>query len=110
MGGNCEVNIKKGYPVLVNEKNTSASVKKYLKEYLGKENVIDLDKKMTAEDFAYYSQVCPGTLFRLGVGNQSKNINSPLHTATFNVDENCLKTGMETLSWLAISFLKEQHE
>jgi len=106
MGGQCEINIVKGYPVLINDKKVTRLAKKFAEEYLGKENVIDLDIRMTAEDFAYFAQARPSTLFRLGTGNNVKNINSPLHSSTFNIDEDALKIGMGIMAWLAISFLK----
>ena len=56
MGAVCEFEIKKGYPVLENDVEMTKTVRESAIEYLGKDNVIDLDLRMTAEDFAYYSQ------------------------------------------------------
>ena len=72
-------------------------------DYLGKDNVIDLDMRMTSEDFAFYSQVVPSCFYRLGTGNTSKNIKSPVHTSTFDIDEDALETGMGLMAWLAVS-------
>ena len=73
---------------------------------MGKENVVDLPIRMTAEDFAFYSQKMPACFYRLGTGNTAKGITSPVHTDTFNVDEDCLKTGMGLMSWLAFKELE----
>jgi metal-dependent amidase/aminoacylase/carboxypeptidase family protein len=62
---------------------------------------------MTAEDFAYYSQVVPGCFFRLGVRNEEQGITSGLHTASFDIDEEALKTGMATMAWSAIRYLQD---
>ncbi len=53
--------------------------------------MIDLDLRMTAEDFAYYSQITPGCFYRLGTRNEEKGIISGLHTSTFDIDEEALK-------------------
>ncbi|MCK5170467.1 MAG: amidohydrolase, partial [Bacteroidales bacterium] len=79
-GATVHINIKTGYPVLVNNENATGKVIQYAKEYLGDENVAELDIRMTAEDFAYYSQKLPATFYRLGTSSDTENIN-PLHSA-----------------------------
>ena len=59
--------------------------------------------RMTAEDFSYYSQVVPACFYRLGTGNAAKGITSPVHTPTFDVDENCLKIGAGLMAWIAVN-------
>jgi amidohydrolase len=107
MGGHCEVLIEKGYPFLVNDPELTERSRGYAQELLGKENVEELPLRMTAEDFAYYSQVVPGCFFRLGVRNEEQGITSGLHTASFDIDEEALKTGMATMAWSAIRYLQE---
>ena len=74
-------------------------------QYLGNENVEEMPARMTAEDFSYYSQLVPACFYRLGTGNISKGITSPIHTPTFDVDENCLKIGSGLMAWLAVNRL-----
>ncbi|MBL4755474.1 MAG: amidohydrolase, partial [Flavobacteriales bacterium] len=59
-GGECEVLIKKGYPCLVNDHTMTASARAAAEEFLGKDNVGELDLRMTADDFATFSQSMPG--------------------------------------------------
>ncbi len=106
MKGNCEVIINRGYPFLVNDKNLTKKAFKYAVEYLGKENVVNLDLRMTAEDFAYFAQKIPGCLYRLGIKNEAKGIVSNLHTPTFDADEKCLETGMGLMAWMAVNELR----
>ncbi|MBU8891198.1 MAG: amidohydrolase [Bacteroidales bacterium] len=105
-GAKVDINIKKGYPVLINNENTTEKSIKYAKEFLGDENVVDLDIRMTAEDFAYYSQEIPATFYRLGTsdGNDFKD---PLHSPTFNIQEKSLKTGVGTMAYISIRFLND---
>ena len=107
MGGECDVDILKGYPFLVNDEVLSNNFKKYATEFLGAENIVELDLSMTAEDFAFYSQQIPACFYRLGTRNDSRGITSNVHTSTFNVDENALKTGMGLMAWVAINQLNE---
>ena len=107
MGGNCEVEIKEGYPFLKNDEHLSNHFHEFASEYLGKENIIELDLAMTAEDFAFYSHHIPACFYRLGTGNKSKNITSNVHTSTFNIDEKALETGMGLMAWVAINELRK---
>jgi amidohydrolase len=102
MGGSCEFEIRKGYPFLTNEPELTERAKQNAIEFLGKENVLDLDIWMAAEDFSYYSHEVDACFYRLGVRNEEKGITSSVHTPTFNIDEQALETGMGLMSWLAI--------
>ena len=57
--------------------------------------------RMTAEDFAYFSQEMPACFYRLGTGNPERGITSPIHTDTFDVDEAALETGMGLMAFSA---------
>ncbi len=105
MGGECEVMIKKGYPVLINNHEVTLQAMEYSRQLLGDDNVTELDIRMTSEDFAYYSQLFPSVFYRLGITDSKGNYNSPLHSPVFDVDENALFTGMMNMAWLAVSFL-----
>src|SRR5258706_9253985 len=87
MGGKCEVEISHGYPYLENNPELTRRIKKAAEEYVGKENVLDLDVTMGSEDFAYYSHVVPASFYRLGTRNEAKGITSYVHTPTFDIDE-----------------------
>lgn len=108
MGGRCEVDISRGYPYLENNPGLTRSIKKAAEEYVGKENVEDIDITLGAEDFSYYSQVIPASFYRLGTNNPSKGITSYVHTPTFNIDEEALKISSGLMAWMAISQLNEK--
>ncbi|MCO6480541.1 MAG: amidohydrolase [Phaeodactylibacter sp.] len=105
MGGSCELDIVVGYPVLFNNEELTAKAFGYAEEYLGKENVVELPIRMTAEDFAYYSQEMPACFYRLGTGNPARGITSPIHTNTFDVDEDCLALSIGLMAWMAVQEL-----
>jgi len=105
MGGSCEFNIVRGYPPLINEEKLTGQVRRFAEDYLGKENVLDLDVWMAAEDFAYYSQAANSCFYLLGVGNKEKGITSSLHTPTFNIDENALALSTGLMVYVALKHL-----
>ncbi len=106
MGGRCEVDISRGYPFLQNNPELTQRIRKAAENYVGRENVVDLDITLGAEDFAYYSQVIPASFYRLGTSNPSRGITSYVHTPTFDIDEDALKIGPGLMAWMAINELQ----
>lgn len=104
-GCTCDINIMKGYPFLKNNPELTQTAIDNAINYMGAENVVDLDIWMAAEDFSYYSQELPACFYRLGTRNDAKNITSHVHTPTFDIDEDALPIGMGLMAWLAISEL-----
>ena len=107
MGGSCDFRIEVGYPYLENEPELTKRAKTAAIEYLGEENVVDLDVWMAAEDFAFYSHHCDACFYRLGTRNEEKNITSGVHTPTFDIDEDALSHGPGLMAWLAINELSQ---
>lgn len=105
MGGSCDFRVDVGYPYVYNDEIVTELARSAAEEYLGQENVVELDMRMTGEDFSYYTHHMPGCFYRLGVGNEQKGINSGLHTPTFNVDEKCLDVGTGMMSYIALKQL-----
>jgi len=105
MGGSCEFNIMRGYPFLINEEVLTNATRSHAEDYLGKENVLDLDIWMAAEDFAYYSQVADSCFYRLGTRNEARGITSSVHTPTFDVEEDAFKISTGLMAYLAIKQL-----
>ena len=105
MGGSCDLKIVNGYPFLVNEELLTANARASAEEYLGKENVLDLDLWMAAEDFAYFSQASDACFYRLGTGNISRGITSSVHTPTFDVDEDSLRLSTGLMTYIALKQL-----
>lgn len=106
MGGECEIDIKVGYPYLENNPELTRRARNYAVDYLGEENVVDLDIWMAAEDFAFYTKEVDACFYRLGVRNEEKGITSSVHTPTFNIDEGALKIGAGLMAWMALQELK----
>ena len=103
MGAVAELEIRRGYPCLDNDPATTARVWAAVAEYVGPENVVELDQWLAAEDFAYYSQAGPACFWRLGTRSaDGLRGTSSVHTPTFDIDETALETGAGLLAWLAV--------
>ncbi|MBL7933476.1 MAG: amidohydrolase [Bacteroidia bacterium] len=100
-----EIRIEKGYPFLVNDAAVTSISREAAEVYLGTKNVEELPLRMTAEDFAFITQKVPSCFFRLGTSGNNGEYSSGVHTATFDIEESALETGMGLMAWLAINNL-----
>ncbi|MEI6683971.1 MAG: M20 family metallopeptidase [Bacteroidota bacterium] len=107
MGATCDVRIAHGYPFLFNDPGLTGKLRSLSSEYLGQEHVQELDQRMTAEDFAYFAEKIPSCLYRLGIRNEARGISSNLHSATFDVDEQSLLSGVGLMAWVTMGLLNE---
>jgi len=101
-GATCDVEVRKGYPFLYNNEEKTETAYQAAVDYLGAENVEDLEIWPAGEDFAYYSQEVPSCFYRLGIRNEAKGITSMLHTPTFDIDESALKIGCGLMAYTAL--------
>lgn len=102
MGAKCEFWIVKGYPYLENNPKLTQNIRQHATEYVGKENIVDLDLWLAGEDFAFYSQVVDASFYRLGTRNEARGIVSGVHTPTFDIDEQALEIGPGLMAYMAV--------
>jgi amidohydrolase len=85
-------------PGMVNDTQIAALFANVAGELLGPENVLSHEApSMGAEDFADYLSMVPGCMVGLGVKEAGRTI-TPLHTATFDIDEAALLIGARLLT------------
>lgn len=104
-GAKAIVEIPKGYPSLFNDQKLTEAISGFASEYLGQNNVRELSLRMTADDFAFYSQQIPGCYYRLGTNTNNESKTASVHNAHFDIDENALVTGVGVMSYAAFSYL-----
>ena len=104
-GAKIDLDIRLGYPCLINDIELVDQFKEVASEVVGENNVEELPIRMTAEDFSYYSHHVPACFYRLGTGNREKGISRPVHTKDFDVDERCLCIGAATMAAAALRTL-----
>lgn len=106
LGVKAEVDIRKGYPVLDNNEPLTERCILAAREYLGDENVTLLEKRMTAEDFAWIAQDYPACFYRLGTAGENGAFTAGVHTSNFDINEQALITGVGLMTWLTLKELE----
>lgn len=104
-GCTAEIEIPDGYPCVVNDVKTTLKARQFATEWVGDEKVVDLEMRMTSEDFAFFTQQYPCTFYRFGVRGASNADTGGLHSANFCIDEEALITGFGGMAWLAWKFI-----
>jgi amidohydrolase len=96
LGGESELVIRESYGALINNNEAVDIVKNAIELSIGKENIIVEEfPNMGTEDFSYFSQSVKSCFFNLGCTDKNQEEKYPLHSSKFNLDENCLKIGVE---------------
>jgi hippurate hydrolase len=103
----CEgmLEIGKGYPSLVNDADAIAFARAVAEQQFGAANVLDFERKMWAEDFAYYAQQVPSCFWMLGARPKGLDSMPGLHHPQFTPDEQTLVIGARMMAAVAIKFL-----
>lgn len=97
-----ELEIRKGYPAVYNNPEVTALVRSLAAEYVSEKNIGEMPLKMTAEDFAYYSQKIPATFFRAGImGNGRGKVGQ--HNPKFDMDEEVFMESAGLMAYIALS-------
>jgi metal-dependent amidase/aminoacylase/carboxypeptidase family protein len=99
-GTTAQVELKRGYPAVVNDPDLTARCRAIAVNLVGEKNVVDLPQRMTGEDFSFYQRLIPGCFYRLGTGGDDPRTRSGLHTPGFDIDEKALITGTAMLAAL----------
>lgn len=95
-GGTYKYTLTSHYPILNNDQDVTDRLWKSAVKAVGEENVkFRKERGMGGEDFAYYAQKKPCSMFRLGVTNEAIGIKPVCHNPNFDVDENCLQIGID---------------
>lgn len=105
-GCTCEIDMPDGYPCTTNDTEITEQTRSLAIEFLGEENVTEYPKRMTAEDFGFFSQQYPCCFYRFGVNND-KYLCGKLHSSTFLIDENALKTSSSLFAYIALKSLEK---
>ena len=94
-GGVGEVVIEAGYEALINTDMVVDVIIDTAIDVFGNDKLILREKpSLGVEDFSYFINAAKGAFYHLGCRNEDKNITSPLHTAGFDIDEDCLPIGV----------------
>ena len=104
-GCTAEIEIPDGYPCVVNDEQITAQARSFAADWVEEEQVVELEMRMTSEDFAFFTQQYPATFYRFGVKGEVNKNTGGLHSADFVVDEKALPIGFGGMAWIAYRFL-----
>ncbi|KAG0498523.1 hypothetical protein HPP92_002825 [Vanilla planifolia] len=93
------------YPATVNDAEMYIHAKKVGEDLVGIDNVHLSSPFMGAEDFGFYSQRMPSTIFFLGTKNESIGSVHLLHSPFFFLDEQVLPIGAAFHAAVALSYM-----
>ncbi|WP_424000881.1 M20 metallopeptidase family protein [Maribacter sp. IgM3_T14_3] len=91
-----------------NDELLTANAIKSISAIYGEENVVTLYGEVPfgrGDDFAYFQEKVPGVYFLLGGSNLEKRVISMPHAPNFQVDESCIKTGVNYFSSMIVESL-----
>ncbi|MEL7067592.1 MAG: M20 family metallopeptidase [Cyanobacteria bacterium J06581_3] len=108
-GATCQVNYTRRCTSVLNDADLTHLVAECAAEALGRDRIEWIaDASMGAEDFANFTDIAPGTMFRLGVGFTDRP-NHPLHHPCFEADERALIAGVTTMAYSAYRYWQTLH-
>lgn len=104
-GCTCEINMPDGYPCTISHASVTDKIRSQAIDFLGKAHVSEYPKRMTAEDFGFFTQQYPCCFYRFGVADESGKCGK-LHSPTFLIDEEALKTSTGLFAFISIASLE----
>lgn len=109
-GATCTVKYVRRCTSVLNNPDLTNLVATCATEALGRDHIQWIaDASMGAEDFANYTDLVPGTMFRLGVGFEGRT-NHPLHHSQFEIQEDALLAGVVTMAYSAYRYWQRASE
>lgn len=103
MGARVELELRPGYPPLVNDPAVTRMARGVVEETLGADALMQVEPIMEAEDFSFLAREAPGAFFWLGASPPHPRRH---HHPRFDIDEAMLPVGAALLAHAAIRFLE----
>ena len=105
LGAAAEVDYIAGSPPVVNDAAVIGQVELAATAALGADNVVHTHQSLGAEDFAWFLEDIPGALIRLGAALPNRSVD--LHSASFDIDESAIETGILVASATILRLLEQ---
>ena len=94
-----------GYPVMVCDPTMVELARGAVSDIIGPAGVVEAERTMGGEDFAFVLERVPGAFLGLGVRSPSWQEPRSAHSPRFNLDENALPFGVAAMAGVALRFL-----
>lgn len=106
-GGTGEVKVIPGYAALINTDEIVDVLADTAAGLIGREHIHPKKfPSLGVEDFSFYLEKAEGVFYHLGCANRETGVTAPLHSPDFDIDESCLKLGVELQTALALRLLE----
>jgi len=104
-----DLNYQRCVPPVVNEAASTAMIAAAADRVLGPGAVVQAPQSLGGEDFAWYLESIPGSLFRLGTRSPGAIQEFDIHQPSFDVDERCIDVGVRVMAATALTAIGGQH-
>ncbi|HLY31409.1 MAG TPA: amidohydrolase [Ktedonobacterales bacterium] len=106
MRAEVDYEIRRGCAACVNDSEMAALTRRAAEATVGAANVPGGDQRQAAsDDMASFLAARPGCYFFVGASNPARGIVAPHHSARFDIDEDALPIGLETLARATLEYL-----
>ncbi len=106
MRAEAEYEIRRGCAACVNDAEMAALTRRAAEATVGADGVPGGDQRQAAsDDMASFLSARPGCYFFVGASNPARGIDAPHHSARFDIDEDALPIGLETLARATLEYL-----
>jgi amidohydrolase len=102
LGGKCELQLRDGYPPVVNDQAKTEIARAAIAGSIGAQHIVPVEPIMGAEDFALMLGEAPGAFIWLGAALPKAREH---HHPEFNIDEGVLVKGATAMAAIAIQAL-----
>lgn len=106
MRGRAEVEFGGSAPPLINDPEITAIVREAAIEGFGADRVSVGNLMSVSEDFGEFLDPVPGCYFFIGSRNEAKGLVYGHHHPKFDIDEDAMAIGIETMSRAAVKYLQ----
>ncbi|HEX9030591.1 MAG TPA: amidohydrolase [Streptosporangiaceae bacterium] len=103
-----DLHYERSVPPAVNEAVSTAMVAAAADRVLGADSITPAPQSMGGEDFAWYLESIPGSLFRLGTRRPGSVEEVDIHQPLFDVDERCISVGVKMMAAVALTAIGGQ--
>jgi amidohydrolase len=97
----------RGYPATVNDPRAVGVIRTAARQVVGEDRVITPPPIMAGEDFSYFLLERPGAMFQVGTRNEERGLVWGHHHPKFDIDEESLAVGVETMATAVVTFLEQ---
>ena len=102
-GVTASLTYERSVPPVVNEAISTQMIAAAADRVLGPEGISAAPQSLGGEDFAWYLESIPGSLFRLGTRPVGSVEEFDIHQPMFDVDEECIAVGVKVMTATALT-------